>query len=153
MTEGGENAESRPTVTREAAEAATMPVSRVQFASLFLLVPFATASVIPHLYLWEFPNGNPFPFSLLGAFLLSVLAHEGLHGIGYYWAGAERADIDFGIKWSALAPYAHCSVPLRAAPYRVAIALPGLVLGVLPLIAGLGLGWGGLPCTRFLFFR
>jgi hypothetical protein len=41
------------------------------------------------------------------------------------------------MHWTALTPFAQCTVPTRARSYRVALALPGLVLGVGPLTIGL----------------
>jgi len=127
-----------------------MSMMRAQVVSVVLVVPFAALSVIPHGYFWGLPDEHLFPLSVLGAFFGSIIIHEALHGIGYYWAGADRSDIEFGFNWSSLAPYAHCTVPLRANPYRVAVALPGLVLGVLPLGVGLGLGLWWLTVYAFL---
>ena len=141
---------SRPHVSREEAKTAAMPMRRAQVIAIALFVPIVAISLVPHVYLWGVPDGNPFPLSLVAALLGSIVVHEGLHGLGYYWGGANRADIEFGFNWSGLAPYAHCSVPLRATPYRVAIALPGLVLGVPPLLAGLGLGSWELTLYAFL---
>ena len=45
--------------------------------------------------------------------------------------------------------YAHCTAALRCGPYRRAIALPGLVPGMPPLVIGLAAGhWGA---TLFAF--
>ena len=123
---------------------------RAQLISFVLVVPFAALSVVPHGYFWGLPDEDLFPLSVLGAMIGSIVIHEALHGLGYYWAGADRSDIEFGFNWSGLVPYAHCAVPLRANPYRVAIALPGLVLGVLPLVLGLSLGRWWLTAYAFL---
>ncbi len=127
-----------------------MPMLRAQILSFVLIVPFGALSVVPHTYFWGVPDGNPMPLSVFGAFVGSIVVHEALHGIGYYWAGADRSDIEFGFNWSGFAPYAHCSVPLQADPYRVAIALPGFMLGVLPLGIGLSLGIWWLTLYAFL---
>jgi hypothetical protein len=149
MTDASSDA-SRPRLSREEAESLAMPIWRAQVISFVLIVPFAALSVLPHGVLWGIPDENPLPLSVLVAFVGSIVIHEALHGLGYYWAGAERSEIEFGFSWMGLAPYAHCAAPLRANPYRVAIALPGLVLGVLPLAAGLGLGLWWL--TLYAFF-
>lgn len=131
-------------------ESVAMPMARAQIVSLLLIFPFVIVTVVPHWYLWRIPDENPFPVSLLGAFVASIVVHEGLHGLGYYWGGADWSEIEFGFNWSGLAPYAHCSVPLRANSYRLAIALPGLALGLPPLLAGLGLGSWWLTLYAFL---
>ncbi|MBZ0281229.1 MAG: DUF3267 domain-containing protein [Anaerolineae bacterium] len=70
-------------------------------------------------------------------FLISLVIHEGLHGIGYRMGGVAWSHIKFGIQWKALMPYAHCKAPMRAQAYGVAVALPGFILGVIPSLIGL----------------
>jgi hypothetical protein len=77
---------------------------------------------------------------LLGALVAGVVAHEALHAIGFMIGGAAWEDIKFGVKM--MNPYAHCKVPLRASAYRLAITLPGIVLGVLPGLIGIITGMG-----------
>ena len=73
-------------------------------------------------------------------FLLSTIVHELLHAVGFRWAGGVPFDrIKFGFSWLGLAPFAHCRDPLRAAAYRHAVLLPGLMLGVLPGLLGVAL--------------
>jgi Protein of unknown function (DUF3267). len=127
-----------------------MSMARAQIVSLLLIFPVVAITVVPHWYLWALPETDLFPASLLGAFFASVVVHEAIHGLGFYWGGADWPEIEFGFKWSSLTPYAHCSVPLRAIPYRMALALPGLVLGVPPLLAGLSLGSWWLTLYAFL---
>lgn len=110
-----------------------------------LLAPIALLSIGPHLALWGLPEA-PFPsdpVSILlfcGAFVLGVLFHEGLHGLGHVRGEASWTDVQFGMHWKALTPFAQCTVPTRARSYRIAIALPGLVLGVAPLAFGVATG-------------
>lgn len=88
----------------------------------------------------------------LVVFFISIVIHEGLHGIGYRLAGASWKEIKFGFLWKALMPYAHCRIPLRADAYRWAVALPGLILGLLPLIVSLvlHLDWLNLYAAAML---
>ncbi len=86
------------------------------------------------------------PINLLGTleslligfviFAIGIVIHEGIHGIGYRLGGAGSSDIHFGFQWKALMPYAHCKVPLQARRYALAVALPGLILGVIPCLIG-----------------
>lgn len=69
-------------------------------------------------------------------FFVSIAIHEGLHGLGYWLGGARGKEIQFGFQWKALTPYAHCSAVLRADAYRLAVALPGILLGIIPLVIG-----------------
>ncbi|MFB6273819.1 MAG: DUF3267 domain-containing protein [Salinibacter sp.] len=119
-----------------------------------LLAPIALLSIGPYLAQWGLP-ASPFPSdpgSILWfcvAFALGVLLHEGLHGLGHAWGEASWSDVQFGMHWKALTPFAQCTVPTRARSYRLALALPGLVLGVGPL--GLGVATGTWLLTFYGF--
>lgn len=110
-----------------------------------LLAPIALLALGPHLALWGLPE-TPFPTDLesivlfCGAFVLGVVLHEGLHGLGHVRGEATWDDVRFGMHWKALTPFAQCTVPTRARAYRIALALPGLVLGIGPLALGVSTG-------------
>jgi len=118
------------------------------------LAPIALLSIGPYLALWGLPT-PPFPsapVTILGfclAFILGVVLHEGIHGLGHVWGEASWDDVQFGMHWTALTPFAQCTVPTRARSYRLALALPGLVLGVVPL--GLGVATGAWLLTFYGF--
>ena len=81
--------------------------------------------------------------ALVVAYLVSLPLHEALHLLGYRRIGrAPREAVS--VRMHGLVAYARCAVPLRAAAYRAAVALPGLALGVLPFVLGLSLGHGWL---------
>lgn len=112
--------------------------------------------LIPYWFLWremaflDAFTGVKLPMLLL-AFVATVLLHEGVHGLTWTLAGGlELSEIKYGVIWKALAPYAHPKVPLPAWVYRLGVAMPGLLLGLLPAAIGLVLGdsilagWGAL---------
>jgi hypothetical protein len=69
----------------------------------------------------------------VAVFVVSVVAHEGLHAAGWLIsARVPRSEIEFGMRH--LTPYAHTSATVEAAPYRIGIALPALLLGGLPAV-------------------
>lgn len=76
----------------------------------------------------------------LVVFMVGIGVHELLHGIGYRLGGVPWSQIKFGVQWKALMPYAHCKAPMRARGYGLAVALPGLILGVIPTVWGLASG-------------
>ncbi|MFO8100278.1 MAG: DUF3267 domain-containing protein [Salinibacter sp.] len=131
-----------------------LPPTQAQLRGVVLLVPIALLALGPYFSLWGVPS-QPFPAELggvllfLAAFVVGTLLHEGLHGLGHLWGRASWADLRFGMHWTALTPFARCTVPSRARAYRLAVALPGFVLGVLPL--GIGL-WSGHWLTTFYGF-
>lgn len=131
-----------------------MPVGRAQVLALVIVGVFALLTLLPHVMIWGTPGGSS-PVSPMngllfgGLFVVGVIVHEGIHGLGYWWGGAAWSEIEFGVDWSGGAPYAHCTAPLRCGAYRWAIALPGLVLGASPLALGLLIGHWGMTLFAF----
>lgn len=80
------------------------------------------------------------PWVFFPAFLAAIVVHEGLHAVGFRIAGAPRAALHFGVDRKTLSPYAGCRVPVRVSAYRLAVLLPGLLLGVLPWVYGMAAG-------------
>lgn len=73
--------------------------------------------------------------------LLGCVVHELLHGFAFWALGnAPWKEVHFGIKWKFLTPYASTQVAMPLAAYRWTVALPGLVLGVLPSVAAIVAG-------------
>ncbi|MEL7363723.1 MAG: DUF3267 domain-containing protein [Bacteroidota bacterium] len=84
--------------------------------------------------------------------VLGTTAHEVLHAVAWKVAGGVPwTTIAFGFNWKALAPFAHCRVPMTARAYLIGAATPGLVLGVLPSLVGIATGWGMWTAFGFLF--
>lgn len=71
-------------------------------------------------------------------FIIGVVVHELLHGITWaFFATNGLKSIKFGMKWLYLMPYCHCSSPMKRNSYILGGIMPGLVLGVIPMIIGL----------------
>ena len=72
-----------------------------------------------------------------------IVVHEGLHGLAWRWAsGLPASAVSYGFQWKTLTPYAHANTPMPARAYRIGAAVPGVVLGLLPAVVGLVMGWG-----------
>lgn len=117
-----------------------MSPTRANVVGLLFSAPLFLLPIVLYALVW----GSSFesvldgsPLVLLAAFIVGIVAHELLHGVGFMLGGAARGDVDFGIHWHVLSPYAHCGTPLRAGPYRLALTLPALVLGLLPVLIGI----------------
>ena len=128
--------------------------------SLFWTHVFSIGAILPlflltlglHTLIWGFPMMAGVGWGWIGLLLiLSIAVHELLHAVGFVYAGgASWRDVRFGVMWKALAPYAHCRQAMQAAPYRVAIVLPALVLGVAPTLVGLATGIGALTFYGYI---
>lgn len=111
------------------------------YGTLFGLTPAAILLLIFY-FVWQGRPvvGPPEGFSLLHTLLLGVVGivvHELLHGLGWrYFAGVPWEQIHFGVQWKVLTPYAHSSARMPLRPYRRAILLPGLLLGLIPALLG-----------------
>jgi hypothetical protein len=84
------------------------------------------------------------PWYFFPGLAVTIVVHEGLHGLGFLVFGRARPGaIHFGVDRATLSPYAGCRQPVSAAAYRGAVVLPALLLGALPLGAGwvTGTGW------------
>jgi Putative zincin peptidase len=125
-----------------AGHAVTMTLSAADANVLALGVLFVSGVLFIGAHAWYWDNLTlPNPWGLCAAFFAGLFVHEGLHGLGFLLGGARSSEVKFGIAWSKLMLYTSCRVPLSARAYRVAVALPGVVLGLLPALVGLALGW------------
>jgi len=117
-------------------------VGKANRLALLMLFPITAIAIIPFVLINGFePLANGVVFLknhqlyILLAFLLLIIIHEGLHGVTWaYFAKSGFKSISFGIKWSYLTPYCHCSEPLRRNHYILGGIMPGLVTGILPML-------------------
>lgn len=115
---------------------------------LFRALAVVALIITLHSQLWGAESvrmlvGNrPLLLPLAVALVLSVALHELLHLAGYVWIGGAPIDA-IHFEWRGVAIVARCDAPLPARSYRAAVALPGLVLGVVPTLVGLasGVAW------------
>ncbi len=71
--------------------------------------------------------------------IAGVIAHEGLHALGWMAAGRlPPSAIAFGIDHQTGSPYAHARQPMAINAYRFGAALPAFGLGVVPALIGIG---------------
>ncbi|HSH04872.1 MAG TPA: DUF3267 domain-containing protein [Anaerolineae bacterium] len=78
---------------------------------------------------------------LLVSLVVGSGVHELIHGWTWVWLGGlSWSEVEIGVKWRALTPYAHCGSVMTARAYWWGTAMPGIVMGLVPV--GLGLWWG-----------
>ncbi len=134
---------------------ASISLVRANLLAVALIPLLGALVLLPYALLWGIPGleagGDDVGFRFSSpvestvtfiSFLFgAIVVHELLHGVGFYVIGKiPRAKIGFGVKWLTFTPYCHCAEPMPANAYRWAVALPTLVLAVIPGLLGLLLG-------------
>lgn len=116
----------------------------VVFANVFSVILFIP---VFGLSLWIFFSRNPDTefhawsatgIILLISFVVLTVVHELIHGLS--WSIFTRhhwQDIEFGFMKQYLTPYCNCKEPLTKGQYIFGAVMPLVVLGIIPLIAGI----------------
>lgn len=137
----------------------TMSALNANIIAFAMLLPIAIICIVPFVLIWgwqSFFEGFMFLRShqvlLLLILILGIVLHEGLHGLTWgLFAKGHLKSIRFGIKWAYLTPYCHCNEPLKRNHYLLGGIMPGLVLGLLPVIVALIFGYGWLLLLGIFF--
>lgn len=111
----------------------TIGAVKANFLAVVLMLPFII--LLAGGYLWAnktFGNRLSLPELLMMLAILLILfaAHELIHGL--VWSRFTKngfKSIEFGIVWSALAPYCTCAEPMKRRQYALGLTMPTLVLG------------------------
>lgn len=85
---------------------------------------------------------KPSELSVFGVALLAlIVVHELIHGLSWSpFAKGHWKDIAFGFMMPYMTPYCACKSPLAKPQYIFGALMPMLLLGIVPLIAGILLG-------------
>jgi len=79
-------------------------------------------------------------YKILGfitVFIVGISFHELLHGITFALVNEKGfKSIKFGITTGSFTPYCHCTEPLKRNYYILVAAIPGIIMGIFPLIVG-----------------
>jgi hypothetical protein len=82
------------------------------------------------------------PVILLLILIPGAALHELIHGITWaFFCKNGLKSIKYGVHWRALTPYCHCKEVLSLWAYMLGGAMPGLIMGVLPALAGILTGY------------
>ncbi len=141
-----------------------IPLHSVAVFSLWFTLGLGLTTLVVFGALWGFHlpfqerEGWSLLFGWLGAFTLLTLAylggalvHELLHALGMIlFAGIPVRSIHMAVRLREGIAYVHTALPMTVAAYRWVLVLPGLLLGLLPLAAGLLLGDGWLTAFGVL---
>lgn len=90
-------------------------------------------------------------FIIMVIMVVGIIVHELIHGIT--WACYAKRGfhaISYGVIWKVLTPYTHCDEPMHIRPYVVACLMPLLILGIIPSVIAIVIGW--IPLLAFGIF-
>lgn len=126
-----------------------IPANRVGRQAIRIVGPMVVICLLLFALLWsdrftlnEFRQAFPDnPLVVLAILAGGIIAHEGLHGLTWalFCKGGFQS-IRFGFMIKLLAPYCHCTVPLKLGPYILGGLMPGVIMGILPSVYAL---WQG----------
>jgi len=132
----------------------TMGFGKANLFAFVLAIPITAIILIPFVLIWDYETFNIGKDAFMDYFLLmlvgGIIIHELLHGFTWgFFAPNGMKSIKFGVKW--LTPYCHCKEPLKVKHYKIGGAIPLIVMGIIPSIAGLIIGHGGIVTFGFFF--
>lgn len=117
----------------------TLSILKINFLALLLFIVVTPLILI----LYDLCNGinmtgvfeeNQDIFLFVLFFLISILIHELLHALCFYISTKSIESIKIGFILSHLTPYTHCSQPVSKIQYITTLLMPGVILGIIPLI-------------------
>lgn len=125
----------------------TVSIVKANVFAIILLFPVIALGM----WLFWLKNGSltgGIAFKSIGGLLLFVLvmavlvvAHELIHGLSWSLFTPHRfGDIEFGFMKQYLTPYCACLVPLTKGQYIFGALMPLVLLGILPMAAGILMG-------------
>ncbi len=123
----------------------TLSFLEANIYSLLVYVPIIAGYFVPYglLYGWtafgtDIVKALDNPLIFLAIIFIGIAVHEFIHGISWWWMDdIPWEKIHFGFKWAVLTPYVHCPEPIEVSNYRWGVAMPGIVLGILPYLIAL----------------
>lgn len=123
----------------------TLSFKRANIYALALYIPITIAFILPYagFYGWtRLGTDILILFANIPVFIISVIlgtvAHEFIHALSWWWLDdIPWKRIHFGFKWKVLTPYVHCPGPVEVTNYRWGVAMPGIVLGLIPYLLAL----------------
>ncbi|WP_266202540.1 DUF3267 domain-containing protein [Pontibacter kalidii] len=134
----------------------SLTAAEANVQALVFMLPILVLYMVPYALLWPeqfsyqvienfvLEQGGRvlfYPFLMLLVFVLGAVVHELLHGLTWaFFCKQGIRSIKYGVHWRYLTPYCHCQEMLPLRPYILGGMMPGLVMGLLPALAGMVTG-------------
>ena len=120
----------------------TIDMGKASKFSLLLLIPlFAIGFGLYYLVNRRVDFSGLHPLILIVLLAALAVVHELIHGACWsIFSPHHFKDVEFGVMRPSLTPYCACLVPLKKGPYLFGSVMPLVILGILPMIAGIAVG-------------
>ena len=117
----------------------TVSIKKANVFAVILLIPLLMIGLAATWNRGVRPGNDPLLILLFfAAYLVLIPVHELIHGASWAPFTEHRfRDIEFGFMKQYFTPYCTCTVPLQKGPYVFGALMPLVLLGILPLIAGI----------------
>ncbi|MCD8406476.1 DUF3267 domain-containing protein [Tenacibaculum dicentrarchi] len=123
----------------------TIKTSKANLFSLLFTVVIFVATILLYYLLWGDLNLEVLKihhytdiFIFLIIVFSSVLVHELIHAFVFaYFSKGNFKSVKIGVLWSQLTPYAHCKEALLVKHYKLAVIMPGIILGIVPIFSAI----------------
>ncbi len=117
----------------------TVSIKKANVFAVILLIPLLMIGFAATRNSGARPGNDPLLILLFfAAYLVLIPVHELIHGASWAPFTEHRfRDIEFGFMKQYFTPYCTCTVPLQKGPYVFGALMPLVLLGILPLIAGI----------------
>lgn len=147
----------------------SIPLWKANIYSFPIFILSLIVTVFPYSYLWgtekvysKFSSTSNFLLLIL-IFVIGIVLHELIHAISWVaFAKIPFSKIKFGFNVRSLSPYTHCGEAVTAKVYRIALLIPAIILGFIPVIISfvtgsvwffvMGLLFTVTACGDFLIF-
>lgn len=124
----------------------TINISKANLFSLFFIVIIAVPTILTYYAIWGnlTLEGSQIDYVSVFIFIVivfgSILLHELIHASVFaYFSKDKWKSVKIGVLWKKLTPYAQCKVPLLAKHYKLAVIMPGIVLGIIPIVLAISI--------------
>ncbi|NNE69349.1 MAG: DUF3267 domain-containing protein [Rhodothermales bacterium] len=133
----------------------TLTVEEVLRVLWRLLPPLTLGTLGLYLVLWGWPAASAGEWVrasllMLAVYLGAVIVHEILHIIPMLFVGIRISELRIGVRWKDGVVYVHGGRPVSATAYRVILATPGIILGIIPAVYGIATGHAFLTVFAWL---
>jgi hypothetical protein len=123
----------------------TIGIGKANLYSFFITLPLIIVYLLAFIVVWGKEKLNIVLeqdfYILISKAIIGTIFHELIHGFTWLILSKNKiASIKFGINWKYLTPFCHCKKSIKVRFYRIGIAMPLILLGLLPSSVALIIG-------------